>query len=168
MTLNTISPAARHVSVLVLVTLLTAVWSVEARSQPPSPHAEAQGRILKSSHLQREALHVLDNPSHAGELVRAATEELHAALQWLASRRDAKTFTDPLFRLNTSRIQRVLALLQRAGEALSASARQQAEGESVPSVRRLDPPPPAQPDYGEVVRSNLVEALRLTNSIVVF
>jgi hypothetical protein len=168
MTLNTISPAARLVGALVLATLLTAVWSVAARGQPPSPHAEAQGRILKSSNLQREALQVLDNPSHAEELVRAAREELHVALQWLASRRDAKTFTDPLFRLNTGRIQRALALLQRAGEALSATARQQAEGESAASARRLDPPPPARPDYGEVVRTNLVEALRVTNSIVVF
>jgi hypothetical protein len=165
MSLSEIPPAARHVVALVLAALLTVTWSAPAGSQL-TPKAEAQGRILKSSHLQHEALRALRDPGYAEQLVREAQEELQAAQKFLSGGWVAETSKDPLSTLNTKRIERALALLQRAGDTLSATIQRQAEAAA--TAERLEPPSPARPDYVEVVRTSLMEALRLTNSVIVF
>lgn len=155
--------AARGAVAMVLATLLVAIWSAPTRSQPTA-HSEAQHRILNSGHLQHEALQALSDPGHAEQLVRKALQELLVAQEWLSGARGA--FKDPLAPLNNKRIQRALALLQQVVDVLSATNRGQA-GVAAGAERR-QPPAVGRPDYAETVHANLVEALRLTNSVIVF
>jgi hypothetical protein len=163
MVLRQISPVVWQLLVVVL-SVVAAGWPAPVRSQP-SANVEAQSRILKSSDLQREALQALNDPGHAEQLVREAQDELQAAQQSLGNSRVAGQFKDPLARLNAKRIDRAMALLQRAGDTLSATTQQNAEAESGVAPRQ---PAATHPGYIERVRSSLVQALRLTASIVVF
>ncbi len=161
MTCNPLGLAGLHilhhpvVLVLVVAAVVGAPSSAFAQSsRPRHDPAEIQRKIEKSAALQRQALQNLTDPGRAAKLVQSAYAELSAAQGNMIINASEMKFHDPLFDLNTRKTREALSLLQQASDALTTNRQTEAPTGSPPSL--------------EVVRNNLQQALRLTNSVVAY
>jgi hypothetical protein len=134
---------------LVSVALVLALATVSSALAQPSQ--DVQGRLERSSKLQKEALANLGDPARAEVLVRTAHRELKAAHNAMLIKASASKFPDPLIDLNSEKAAEALSLLAKAGDALRSNR------------QALSPQP-----YLDEVRSSLEQAFRLTSLVFAF
>lgn len=141
-----ITPPRSVLRALILTATLAAGFPAHS-AQPGRTPTDIQNRIQKSADLQRQALENLGDPARALRLIGSAYSELHAARSAIVVEGTVAKFKDPLLDLNTQKADKALFLLEAATDAL-----------------KTNPPGAAAPP---IVRTNLEQALRLTNAIMV-
>jgi hypothetical protein len=130
------------------VLLASASLAVSQYSKPPRDPAMIKRKLDRSAELQRQALQALGDRPRAEKLVERAWTELKSASDDMIINASNMKFPDPLFGANNKRVDQALALLLGAWDAVKR--RDQWTGEE-----------------GQVqgVRTNLEQALRLTNTV---
>ncbi len=141
-----ITPRRSVLRALILTAALAAAAPAQS-AQPGRTPTEIQSRIQRSADLQRQALENLSDPGRAARLIANAHAELRGARSAIVIEGTAAKFKDPLLDLNTQKADKALSLLEAAADALKTNQ----PGAAAPPI----------------VRTNLEQALRLTNAIVV-
>jgi hypothetical protein len=118
-------------------------------SKPPRNPASVKEKLEKSAELQRQALQALADLGRAERLVGNAWAELKAAKDDMVIIASNTKFPDPLSASNERRSDQALALLLGALDALKLRH------------QRSDPE-----KWVAGVRSNLEQALRITNTVI--
>jgi hypothetical protein len=141
-------------SVIAMVLALAAVVATVSPaatqlSKPPRNSASVKGKLEKSAELQRQAQQALADLARAERLVRNAWDELKAAKDDMVIIASNTKFPDPLSASNEKRLDQALSLLLGALDALKVRDKW-----SEPEKRVAG------------VRSNLEQALRLTNTVL--
>ena len=155
----------------VLVPGLVAVASPAAgQSRPPRDPAEIQKKIQKSVELQRQALQTLADPARAERLTTSAYAQLQAAYTDMVINSSNMKMPDPLAGINARKVEQALTQLLSASDALKNSQSQPASP-APQGQDTTDQPAETSPKSSsnlEVARNSLQEALRLTNSVLVY
>jgi hypothetical protein len=156
---------------VVLVPGLVAVASpAVGQSRPPRDPAEIQKKIQKSAELQRQALQTLADPARAERLTTSAYAQLQSAYTDMVINSSNMKMPDPLAGINARKAQQALTHLRSASDAFKNS--QSSPASPAPQGQdTTDPPADTSPKSSsnlEVARNSLVEALRLTNSVLVY
>jgi len=141
-------------TVLIVVGVLMAGSSAAAQSaQPRRTSSDIQAQIQKSAELQRQALQILADPERAERLIGNAYANLQSAMSAMVINASGQKSPDPLLKLNESRMREALTQLQHASDTLRAAVHQRQEGKP--------------PEYFDVVRNHVEQALRLTSGVFV-
>jgi hypothetical protein len=147
--------------VLTLLLLLMAA-PASTIAEPRRTSLDIQAQVQKSADLQRQALQILTDPERAERLIGNAYAELQAAMITMVINASGQKSPDPLLKINEQRMRQALSHLQQASDMLKvnrslATASQRREGA-----------PPESTAYLGVVRNSVEQALRITNSVLVF
>jgi hypothetical protein len=156
---------------LIVVAVLMAISSAAAAQspRPPRTSGDIQAQVQKTAELQRQALQSLTDLGRAERLISNAYAELQTALSAMLITASGRKSPDPLLNLNEQRMRQALSHLQDASDMLKVNR----PGAPVPQGREKGgelpetPPAGSQSNLG-VVRNDLEQALRLTNSVLVF
>lgn len=165
---------SRSLIVLVLGVLVPGLVAVASpavgQSRPPRDPAEIQKKIQKSAELQRQALQTLADPARAERLTTSAYAQLQSAYTDMVINSSNMKMPDPLAGINARKAQQALTHLLSASDAFKNS--QSSPASPAPQGQdTTDPPADTSPKSSsnlEVARNSLVEALRLTNSVLVY
>ena len=159
--------AFRHpiVPALIVIAVLMAMSSAAAQpSQPPRTSGEIQAKVQQSVELQRQALQSLTDPGRAERLIDNAYAALDAAMSAMVTAATGRrTPPDPLLKLNEQKMRQALTHLQQASDTLKVNRRPAA----APQGQEGTPAAESQP-YLDGVRKSVEQALRLTNTVLVF
>jgi hypothetical protein len=148
--------------VLTLVLLLMAA-PASTIAQPRRTSADIQAQVQKSAELQRQALESLTDLERAERLISNASAELQSALSTMVINASGQKAPDPLLNLNVQRMRQALTHLQQASDTLKVNRARA----PVPQRAEGDTPAESGPYLG-VVRNSVEQALRITNSVLVF
>ena len=148
--------------VLTLMLLLMAA-PVSTIAQPRRTSADIQAQIQKSAELQRQALQSLTDPERAERLISNASAELQSAMRTLMINSSSQKSADPLLDFNVQRMRQALAHLQQASETLKAHR----PPASAPQGQEVTPTAESR-SYLGVVRNSVEQALRITDTVLVF
>ena len=139
-------------TIVIVFGVLMAGSSAAAQSSQPRPtSSDIQAQVQKSAELQRQALRILTDPERAERLIGNAYANLQSAMSAMVINASGQKSPDPLLKLNESRMRDALTQLQHASDTLRVVVRQRQEG--------------TPPEYVDVVRNHIEQALRLTNGV---
>jgi hypothetical protein len=148
--------------VLTLMLLLMAA-PVSTIAQPRPTSADIQAQIQKSAELQRQALQSLTEPERAERLISNAYNELQSAMRTMVINASGQKSSNPLVNFNEQRMRQALAHLQHASDTLTANR------SLVTAPQHEEGTPPAESrSYLGVVRDSVQQALRITDTVLVF
>jgi hypothetical protein len=156
--------AFRHAIVPALIVIAVLMAMSSAAAQPPRTSGEIQAKVQQSVELQRQALQSLTDPGRAERLIDNAYAALDAAMSAMVTAATGRrTPPDPLLNLNEQKMRQALTHLQQASDTLKVNRRPAA----APQGQDGTPAAESQP-YLDGVRKSVEQALRLTNSVLVF